>query len=479
MISNHVRVRFAPSPTGIMHLGNIRAALINYLFARQKQGTFLIRIEDTDPQRNTDPAGKQILTDLAWLGLDYDEGPGIGGPYAPYLQSERSAYYQEHLETLLKKNLVYRCFCTTEELEKKRLRQIALKMPPRYDRHCLKLSAATVEKLQAEGTPFIWRFALPEKEVIVSDLARGSLHYHLKNFSDFPLTRQDGSFTFVFANFVDDLMMKITHIFRGEEHISSTALQAALYQAFDVAIPVFWHLPIICNADGKKLSKRDFGFSLHDLKAEGYLPQAIVNYLAILGGSFEQEIMPLTQLTHAIDFEKDASAGYIRYDVEKLRWMNHKWMMLLPVEELAAQCRPFLEKAYASAADITNLQLAELIKPIRDELIILSDVAPTLKFYFEKPQIDPTLVAAHNFAAYHEVWHKITNDYTTVASADEFLAGIKQTCKDANLPLKDLFILIRIALTGKEQGIGIKELLHMLPHETIIKQLEHLMHSMQ
>ena len=262
-------------------------------------------------------------------------------------------------------------------------------MPPRYDRHCLKLSADAVEKLLAEQTPYIWRFALPDAEVTVTDLARGSLHYHLKNFSDFPLTRQDGSFTFVFANFVDDLMMKITHIFRGEEHISSTALQAALYQAFDTTIPVFWHLPIICNAEGKKLSKRDFGFSLHDLKAEGYLPQAIINYLAILGGSFEHEIMPLTELAHAIDFEKNASAGYIRYDVEKLRWMNHKWMTLLPIEQIAQECRPFLEKAYAAAAHITDLQLAELIKPIRDEMITLADSVTTLAFYFEKPQISP------------------------------------------------------------------------------------------
>jgi len=478
-MSNSVRVRFAPSPTGIMHLGNIRAALINYLFAGQKKGAFIVRIEDTDPQRNVDPAGKQILADLVWLGITYNEGPDVGGPYAPYLQSERSELYQEYLGTLLKKNLVYRCFCTQEELEKKRLRQIALKMPPRYDRTCLKLSAPDVEKKLAEGIPFIWRFALPDGEISVVDLARGVIKYNLKNFSDFPITRQDGSFTFVFANFVDDLTMKISHIFRGEEHISSTALQAAMYQAFDAAIPIFWHFPIICNAEGKKLSKRDFGFSLDDLKREGFLPQAIVNYLAILGGSFEQEIMPLTELAQAIDFEKDASAGFIKYDVEKLRWINHKWMTLLPIEQIAHRSRTFLEQAYPAAAALSDLQIAELIQPIREELVTLADAVPALKFYFEKPQIDPALVRAHNFTAYHQILHTIINDYNQVTSADEFLTGIKQSCKDANLPLKDLFIIIRIALTGQEQGIGIKELLHMLPHEMIIKQLEHLLHVMQ
>lgn len=479
MMSTHVRLRFAPSPTGIMHLGNIRAALINYLFARQKKGTFLIRIEDTDPQRNTDPAGKQILADLAWLGLNYDEGPDIGGPYAPYLQSERSDLYQEHLKMLLAKNLVYRCFCTTDELEKKRLRQIALKMPPRYDRHCLKLSAAEVEKLVGENTPYIWRFALPDKEVDVIDLARGTIAYNLKNFSDFPLTRQDGSFTFVFANFVDDLLMKISHIFRGEEHISSTALQAALYQAFDAPIPVFWHLPIICNAEGKKLSKRDFGFSLHDLQREGFLPQAIVNYLAILGGSFEQEIMPLTALTDAINFEKDASAGFIKYDVEKLRWLNHKWMCLLPIEQVAQLCKAFLEKEYPAAANMSALEVAELIKPIREELVILSDSVKALKFYFEKPVIEHALVEKHNFAAYHPLLHKLATEYNNITSPDELLEAMKALCKDAALPLKDFFILVRIALTGNSQGIGIKELLHMLPHAMIMARIEHLLHAMK
>ena len=301
----HVRVRFAPSPTGFMHLGNVRAALVNYLFARQKNGTFILRIEDTDQQRNVDPEGRQIIADLNWLNLTYQEGPLVGGPYAPYYQSERTPLYQEHLELLKKQARVYRCFCTAEELEKKRQRQLALKMPPRYDRACLKLSAQEIEKNLAEHKPFIWRFKLSDQIIQVTDLARGTITYDLKHFSDFPLTRQDGSFTFIFANFVDDLTMKISHIFRGEDHLSNTGVQAALYEAFSAPLPLFWHLPIMSNAEGKKLSKRDFGFSLNDLRTAGFLPEAIDNYLAIIGGgTFTQEIMSLEELAKNLDFSK-------------------------------------------------------------------------------------------------------------------------------------------------------------------------------
>lgn len=477
MADHHVRVRFAPSPTGTMHLGNIRAALINYLFAKQKKGSFIVRIEDTDPQRNVDPSGKHILADLVWLGLTYDEGPEKGGPYAPYLQSERSQLYAQHLNALFDKQFVYRCFCTQEELERKKQRQIALKMPPRYDRHCLTLAIPEIEQLLASGTPYVWRFKLPNIEIAVPDLARGVIHYNLKNFSDFPLTRQDGSFTFVFANFVDDLVMKITHIFRGEEHISSTALQAAMYQAFDLPIPIFWHFPIICNTEGKKLSKRDFGFSLEDLKKEGFLPEAIINYLAIIGGSFTHEIMPLDELVHAIDFEKNASAGFIRYDVEKLRWVNHKWILLLPLHHLAPLFHKILEKAYPAAAEMNLLDIAKVIHPIREELVTLNDCIPALRFYFQEPEIDMVAIKEHHFEQYHQLLHRLINEYTATVTSEECFALMKLLCKEANLPLKNFLTLIRIALTGKAQGIGITALLEILTHDEIIKRLEQFLHK--
>lgn len=469
---NHVqsvRVRFAPSPTGTMHLGNVRAALLNYLFARKKKGTFIIRIEDTDPERNVDVGGKQILTDLTWLGLSYDEGP--------FFQSERTAIYQEYLEKLQKIGRVYRCFCTTELLEKKRERQVALKQPPRYDRTCLQLDESAIAQNIAARVPFIWRFKLEDEEIVVTDLARGTIDYAMKNFSDCPLTRQDGSFTFVFANFVDDLTMQISHIFRGEEHISSTALQAAMYKALQHPIPIFWHFPLICNIEGKKLSKRDFGFSLHDLQKEGFLPEAVINYLAIIGASFEHEIMSLEELVHAVDIEKSASAGFIRYDVEKLRWINHKWLLLLPTQEIAKRCQPFLIEKYPSAAKLTTIEIDRLIEPLRDEGATLHEIVHELAFYFERPTISKELLEQHQYQIYRPILQEIIGERRELENPDDFFAVLSLICKERNLKPKDLYALIRIALTGKPQGLGLKELLHILPRKERHARLEALLHN--
>lgn len=354
-----IRLRFAPSPTGMMHLGNIRTALMNALFACKNNGSFVLRIEDTDAARNFDPGALNIIQDLTWLGLTYDEGPGKGGPYAPYFQSERAPLYQKSLDQLIAKNAVYRCFCSPEELDKQRTRQIALKKPPRYDRTCLQLSADAINKKLDQKIPFIWRYLLDHtQQISINDLAHGPINFDLKNFSDFPLTRGDGSFTFIFANFVDDMLMNMTHVIRGEDHLTNTACQAVLFHAFNATIPTFWHLPILCNVEGKKLSKRDFGFSLRDLKNNGFLPEAIINYLAIIGGgSFANEVMSFDQLAQAIDFDHINATGQVKFDPEKLRWMNNKWIARISAQELYDRCLPYLTQAYPNLHNIDTEQL--------------------------------------------------------------------------------------------------------------------------
>ncbi len=470
-----VRVRFAPSPTGSMHLGNVRAALINYLFARQKEGSFILRIEDTDPQRNIEHGKERILQDLAWLALQHDEGPDIGGSYGPYLQSERSSFYQEYLQKLVEKQVAYRCFCSAEELEKKRQRQIALKKAPRYDRTCAQLSESVIQQKLDTQESFIWRLLLPEREIGVTDLARGELTFNLKNFSDCPLTRQDGSFTFVFANFVDDVTMEISHVFRGEEHISNTAVQAALYGFFDRSVPIFWHFPIICNSDGKKLSKRDFGFSLQDLRNAGFLPEAIVNYLAIIGGSFEQEIMSLSELVAALDFEKNASAGFIRYDVEKLRWINHRWLEKLPITEVVQRGRSFLEAKYPAASKLDNEMLAKLISPIQGELVTLEDLPRMLGFAFEAPQIAEEAIATIQQDREKNTYLQVLAAEVaqeTSWTAETLFTRITKTGTEKGLSNKELFQLVRTALTGHPQGIGIKDLLGMIGADTASSRIQ-------
>ena len=475
--TQQVRVRFAPSPTGFMHLGNVRSALINYLFAHQKSGVFVLRIEDTDAQRNVDPDGMRIIADLNWLELYYDEGPLKGGPYAPYYQSQRQALYQEYLQKLQDKNLIYRCFCTPEELEKKRQLQLLMKQPPRYDRACLGLTQEKIEELLRQNTPFIWRFKLDySNPVEFYDLAHKTMHFELTHFSDVPITRQDGSFTFLFANFVDDVTMHITHVFRGEDHLTNTAVQSALYRAFNAPLPVFYHLPIIGNQYGKKLSKRDFGFSLTDLQQAGFLPEAITNYLAIIGGSFEQEIMSLQELAQAFNFENLSTTGQIKYDLVKLRWVNQQWLMQYNPEKLALLCKPFLEAAYPQASAVEPHKLIELISTVQKELVTLKDSVDVLKFYFLIPEYSQELLDIYGFSTHRLFVHELVKQLIPLLSQPEQAATYAQEqCKKQDIALKNIFTIMRIALTSKVHGPGFKDLLYMLGKEQAQTRLERLL----
>lgn len=470
-----VRVRFAPSPTGMMHLGNVRAAVINYLFAKQKQGTFILRIEDTDAQRMFDPQAQKILEDLAWLNLSYDEGPHMSGPFAPYYQSERTHLYQKQLNALIEKNTIYRCFCTEEELEKKRLRQQALKLAPRYDRACMILPQVEIDRLIAEKIPYIWRFKCDHNlSLTIHDLARGNITFDMSHFSDFALTRQDGSFTFIFANFVDDLLMEITHIFRGEDHLSNTANQAALFHAVNAPLPLYWHLPILCNLEGKKLSKRDFGFSLRDLKDAGFLSEAVGNYVAIIGASFKEEIMSHDELAQTFNFENIHASGRITYDFEKLKWINKQWIMRYNPEKLATECRPYLEAAYAQAKTINNETLIMLLQTIKSDLTTTQDSVAALEFYFVEPNVVLADVEACISKINQDILVGIINEHKglIVDNTQDFIGQVKNTAKNRSVSIKELFWFLRLALMGKTNGPGIVELITMLGGEVALKRIE-------
>lgn len=455
-----VRVRFAPSPTGFMHLGNVRAALLNYLIARQRNGIFILRIEDTDQQRLIDVGAQQIFKDLEWLGLTYTEGP--------YFQSKRTAIYGEYLAQFQARDLIYRCFCTTEELEKKRERQILLKKPPRYDRSCLLLDTKTSTEKSHAGVPFIWRFKLPDTEETITDLARGTITFALSNFSDPTLTRQDGSFTFLFANFVDDVDMQITHVIRGEDHLSNTAVQSALYRAQGAPLPTFWHLPIMCNAEGQKLSKRDFGFSLTDLRTAGYLPEAITNYLATIGGSFSEEVLSLDSIVKTVDLEATASAGTVRYDPAKLAWLNKKWIERLSIEDLALQGDPILLRAIPESGAYPIQSRHALIARFKGEYTTLADIPRILGFVWHRPPID---TGWRESASYRAVAAYSNQPFASAKDLYQALAGVS---KSSGIPAKEFFSSLRTALIGTPTGpalidiietLGIEETQHRLRGE--------------
>ncbi len=455
---NAVRTRFAPSPTGIMHIGNVRAALMNYLFAQQHQGTFILRIEDTDQQRNITDGTTFIVQHLAWLGLTPQEGPQTGGPCAPYFQSKRASLYQQYLQKLQQQQLAYPCFCTPEELEMRRNRQIAMKKAPRYEGTCTKLTEIQIsEKIDAK-TPFIWRMKVnANQKVSFKDMARGVLTFDLQHFSDFPLTREDGTFTFIFANCVDDCEMKISHVFRGEEHLSNTVSQTVLYQAFQHELPVFWHLPILFNQEGKKLSKRDKGFSLDDVQQQGYLPEAMCNYLGTLGASFQQEIMSLQELAQTYNFDHINPSSQIKYDTEKLKWINHKWIASYDLTKLAQLCKPFLAKEY-NLENLSDQTLTILIKSIQTDMQTLTQAPQLLKFYFVRPTID--------LQAYADIADSQT--FTTIKTIlsknsihdqwEPFIAKVKEDSRAANIADKTLFCAIRIFMTGHPKGMQLQDL---------------------
>lgn len=461
---SHVRVRFAPSPTGFMHIGNVRCALLNALFAHQSKGTFVLRIEDTDQSRDIDPQGKQIIADLNWLNLAYQEGP--------FYQSQRAEIYQRYFDALYQKGFMYRCFETTEELEQKRQRQIARGLPPRYDRAGLKLSSTEIDELLGQGKPFIWRFKLPDSVITINDLAHGTVTFDLSNFSDFAVSRHDGSFTFIFANFVDDVEMAISHVIRGGDHLSNTALQAALYQASKAPMPTFYHLPLICNAEGKKLSKRDFGFSLDDLRTGGFLPEAICNYLGIIGGSFSQEILTFDELAQAISFEHISQASQIKYDVEKLRWVNHKWISTYDPKMLAHLATPLLQEAYPVVQHMSHERLTEIIARIQSEMVTLHDAIPLLAFIFNRPAPGKEKLAEYDAASTQGLFSELCKQ--TYPDSAALVEQLKTLTKRHNGQIKQVMSLTRLALTGSAKGMGIGELVELLGIEETIKRLNQL-----
>ncbi len=469
------RVRFAPSPTGMLHLGNIRTALMNYLFTKQNNGDFILRIEDTDPARNFDPGAKKIIADMQWLDLDYDEGPEKDGPHQPYFQSERQKCYQKKLLELIDTGTVYRCFCSSEELQKRRKRQIALKQPPRYDRQCLKLTNEEIQEKLNKKEPFIWRFKLDhDKKITIHDLAHGDIIFDLKNFSDFPLTRQDGTFTFMFANFVDDALMNMTHVLRGEDHLTNTAGQAALFIALGLPLPTYWHLPILANIEGKKLSKRDFGFALHDLKQAGFLPEALINYLAIIGGgTFTKEIMSKKELIQNLDFKNISTTGQVKYDLEKLKWINHKWINQYEPSQLTEQCLPFLRAEFPEADKLDKKKLSKLIQTIKSDLTTLADVTDALRFYFIVPEIKKDLIDNYFDAQLVEKLNPLIKKHLELLTSPlSFAKELKKDAKEQQIKIKDLFGFLRFALTGQLHGPSITDLVEMLGVDEVRKRIE-------
>ncbi|MGH7541695.1 MAG: glutamate--tRNA ligase, partial [Gemmatimonadota bacterium] len=322
-----VRCRFAPAPSGSLHVGNVRSALFAWLYARRQDGVFVLRVEDTDLSRVTEEAYRGVLDDLRWLGLGWDEGPDVGGPHGPYRQSERGEVYRQMTERLIAMGHAYRCWCTTEELEERRKDALARGEPPGYDGRCRTRPEAEIAALESEGTPFAIRFHMPEREWVVHDLVKGEVRWSPGDMRDFVIVRSDGSPVFLLAVAVDDMLMEITHVVRGDDLLASAPRNAAVIEALGGTPPAYAHLPQVLGHDGKPLSKRHGATSVAAFRDQGFLPEAMVNYLALLGWAKDDHTTFLSrdELVDAFDLAH-VSHNPAVFDTQKLEWMNNHYI---------------------------------------------------------------------------------------------------------------------------------------------------------
>ncbi len=384
--SDSVRVRFAPSPTGIPHVGNMRTALFNWLFARHHGGSFIVRIEDTDVARKVKGAEEAILDSLRWLGLDWDEGPGVGGDYGPYFQSQRLEIYRGVAQRLVEQGFAYFCYCSPERLEEMRREQVKRKEPPGYDRRCRDLSEKEQAALEAQGSTPVVRFKVPlERKIEFHDLIRGTVVFEAATIDDFVLLKSDGYPTYHLANVVDDHLMKVSHVLRADEWLSSTPRHILLYEALGYEPPKFAHLPMILGPDRAKLSKRHGATSIIEYRDQGYLPEAMMNFLALLGWSLDDktELMSREELVQNFSIERIGKTGAI-FSQEKLAWMNGVYMRRLSTEEMVERVMPFLKKGLAQTVQrpISRGYVRQIVPLIQERIRVLGEVCELADFFF-------------------------------------------------------------------------------------------------
>ncbi|MGC2424703.1 MAG: glutamate--tRNA ligase, partial [Nitrospirota bacterium] len=389
----NVRVRFAPSPTGFLHIGGVRTALFNWLYARHYGGTFILRIEDTDQTRSTDESIQAILQGMEWCGMDWDEGPGKEGPHGPYRQTERMALYREHVEKLLASGRAYKCYCTPDELEGRRKAALAEGRPPKYDRRCLNLSAPPA------GRQAVIRFkAELEGKTVVEDLIKGEVVFDNSVLDDLIIMRSDGWPTYNFAVVVDDSTMGITHVLRGDDHLNNTPRQMQMYDALGYALPKFGHLSMILGPDKARLSKRHGATSIMQYKEMGYLPEAMVNYLVRLGWSFgDQEVFTIDEMIKNFSLDTVSSSAAI-FNPDKLKWINHHWINDKPPREIAKLLLPILaEMDLAPPEVVTEMHEGRYGTDARDDLWSLDRLEKVVLAQREKSQ---TLVEMAELSKY-------------------------------------------------------------------------------
>lgn len=491
-----IRVRFAPSPTGELHVGNARTALFNWLFARRHGGTFILRVEDTDQSRTTAAFEMNLLEELGWLGIGWDEGPGVGGAHGPYHQTERLDVYRGSLDRLIDEGKVYPCYCTEAELEAERASLVASRLMPRYLGKCRELSEARQKQLCAEGRQPVWRFRVEPGPIAFEDLIRGPMVFQGEAIGDFIIVRSNGIPAYNFAVVTDDHAMEISHVIRGEDHLSNTAAQVLLYRSLGFSPPVFAHHGLVLGKDHTKLSKRHGATSVGAFRRRGILPEALLNYLALMGSSFEggREVVSAKEISEGFSLERTGKGGAV-FDEEKLLWLNGIYIRRFDPAVLAERLTPFIREAGYDEGSFGRERLAGIAAAVQDSLPTLADIGGFLDIFSDdRFQLDEEAAsllrsddAKRVLAALrgHIEGEAIpgggvmpVKDAPTIVPANGegtpllFAVLIKQIGEQTGLKGKKLYLPIRAALTGRLHGPEMDRVFALLNPASLCKRVE-------
>jgi nondiscriminating glutamyl-tRNA synthetase len=471
-----VRVRFAPSPTGYLHIGNARTALFNYLFAAKNGGELILRIEDTDKERSKEEYVARICEDLQWLGITWSEGPDCGGEYGPYRQSERTHLYHDYITKLVDRGEAYYCFCSEKELEDRRKAQLDKGDSAIYDGRCRRLTKEEAEKKIATGENPSIRFRMPAKKIIVKDIIRGDVEFDGAVIGDFVIVRPDGSPTFHLAVCIDDGLMKITHVIRGEDHFSNTPKHIALFEACGFSVPAFAHMPLTMGPGGEPLSKRLGAMSLGEYKKSGYLPHALANYMALLGWSpgDDQELFSFDELQKKFTLERVSRSSAV-FDIVKLNWVNAEHIRRMDDDAYVKGCVHYILQEKIVEKDVHRKRpewYEKVFLALKDNIQSFQDLESRLKLFSDEfPYENEELLKTETARSVLSQLLKLLRDAENIDD-DWYDKMLKELKKKTKAKGKELFLPLRVAITGCEHGPELKRFVVLLGKSACMKRIE-------
>ena len=482
MINEKVRVRFAPSPTGYLHIGGLRTALYNYLFAKHNNGEFILRIEDTDRKRYVEGAVENLISTLNWAGLNFAEGPGKERKFGPYLQSQRLVIYNKHIEQLLKNKHAYRCFCSPERLKELREDQQKKGLQPMYDKHCLNISEDEINEKLNQNIPYVIRLNVkPDKIIRIEDTIRGEVEINSSIVDDQVLIKSDGFPTYHLANVIDDHLMQITHVIRGEEWLSSTPKHILLYDFFGWEKPVFAHLPLLLNPDRTKLSKRQGDVAVEDYREKGYLKEALINFVALLGWNAgdDKEFYYIDDLIEKFTLERVNKAGAI-FNLEKLNWLNEVHIRNKQDNEILDMLRQELTKSKYKGSSFNDNYLLKVIESMKERVSFIKDFIEKCPYFYKSPeQFDESVIKKRWKSDSPGHLNKLKEAFKNLEnpSKEDYEKTLKKTAEELEIGNGKLIHPLRLAVSGVGSGPGVFDIVDILGKDETIQRIDYALNN--